>query len=68
MNRSSALIAAAPRPGTCRGDAAASQTDTSIVAAWLVIRASDVCPRPRRGEFAIRVNATTSYGLASSDR
>jgi hypothetical protein len=35
----------------------------SIVAAWASTRESDVCPIPRLGEFAIRVNAPPSAPL-----
>ncbi len=60
MKRPSAFTAAAPRPGTCRGEAAASHTETSSAAACAVTRASVVAPMPRRGELATRVKLTTS--------
>ena len=60
MNRVSDLTALAPRPGICSAAAAASHTDTPIVAECATIRDSEVRPSPRRGELTIRVNATTS--------
>ena len=38
------------------------------MSAWLSTRDSDVCPSPRRGEFAIRVNAFASWGLTMNVR
>ncbi len=46
MKRRSALTAAAPRPGTCSGSAAASQTGSPIVSAWASTRESEVWPMP----------------------
>ena len=60
MKPLSDFTAAAPRPGICSAAAAASHTDTPIVAEWATIRDSDVCPRPRRGELTMRVKLTTS--------
>lgn len=68
MKRVKALTAAVPRLGTAAGSAAASHTLMSIAVACAVTRASEVCPMPRRGVFAIRVKATTSCGLPSSVR
>ena len=68
MNRRSALIAAAPRPGTCSGSEAASQTETPIVLANPSTREIEVVPMPRRGELTIRVNAPASCGLTSTFR
>ena len=55
-------------PGHLAREAAASHTGMPIVSAWLSTRDSDVCPIPRRGELATRVNETTSCGLASTVR
>ena len=68
MKRPSAFCAAVPSPGTQPGSAAASQTGIPIVSAWLSTRDSDVCPSPRRGELAIRVNAFASCGLTRNVR
>ena len=56
MKRSSALRAAVAEPGDVVASAA-SQTVIPIAAACASTRDSDVCPIPRRGELAIRVNA-----------
>jgi hypothetical protein len=68
MKRPSAFCAAVPSPGTDPGSAAASQTGMPIVSACESTRESDVCPNPRRGEFAIRVNALASCGLTMKVR
>ena len=68
MKRLRAFWAAVPRPGTLSGSAAASHTGRPIVSAWLSTRDSDVCPSPRLGEFAIRVNAPASCGLTMKVR
>ena len=68
MKRSKARTAAVPSPGTSCGAAAASHTAMPIVSAWSSTRDSDVCPIPRLGELATRVNDTTSCGLASTVR
>ena len=47
MKRSSALTAAAPRPGTAAGSAAASQTLMPIVSAWRDARATATSGRSR---------------------
>jgi hypothetical protein len=39
-----------------------------IASACAITRDSDVCPSPRRGEFAIRVNAPWSCGLTMNVR
>ena len=64
MKRLSALIAAAPSPGISSGETAACHTEMSAASACASTRASDVWPRPRRGELAIRPKLTTSNGLA----
>ena len=66
MKRSSDLRAAVARPGM--SSIAASQTLMSIAAACASTRDIDVCPSPRRGEFAIRVNAVPSCGLTRNVR
>ena len=68
MKRPNARCAAVPRPGTAAGSAAASQTAMPIVSACASTRESDVCPMPRRGEFATRVNEIASCGFESSVR
>ena len=68
MKRLSAFCAAVPSPGTASGCSAASHTGTSIESAWLSTRDSDVCPSPRLGELAIRVNAPWSCGLTMKIR
>ena len=68
MKRPRALIAAAPRPGTCSGSAAASQMGIPTVLAKLSTLARDVAPIPRRGELTMRVNAPTSWGLIMTVR
>ena len=47
---------------------AASQTVIPCVSANESTRDIDVCPSPRRGEFAIRVNAVPSCGLTRNVR
>ena len=68
MKRPSAFCAAVPSPGTRSGSAAASHTGTPIVSAWESTRDSEVCPSPRFGEFATRVNAPASCGLTRKVR
>ena len=68
MKRPTALIAAAPSPGTRSGAAAMSQIGSPSVFACPISRACEVCPMPRRGEFTIRPKATVSDGLTSSVR
>ena len=68
MNRETALIAAAPRPGTSSGASATSHTGSPTVFAWETMRACEVWPIPRRGELTARSKATTSLGLTSSVR
>ena len=62
------LRGGAQRRARVPGSAAASHTGTPIVSAWLSTRDSDVCPSPRRGELAIRVNALASCGLTRNVR
>ena len=66
MKRASDLRAAVAMPGM--SEIAASQTEISSIAAKLSTRDIDVCPSPRRGEFAIRVNAVPSCGLTRNVR
>ncbi len=66
MNRASAFEAGFASPGISRS--AASQGVISSAAAYASTRDSDVCPIPRRGEFAIRVNAPASCGLTRNVR
>ena len=68
MKRPNALSAAVPSPGTRSGSAAASHTGTPIVSACESTRDSEVCPIPRFGELATRVNAPASCGLARNVR
>ena len=68
MKRSTALMAAAPRPGTCWGSAATSQIDSPMVFAYPAMRPCDVWPIPRRGELTMRPKATASAWLTSSVR
>ncbi len=68
MKRVNALIAAAPRSGTCSGSEAASQIELPIVFAKPSTRDIEVEPIPRRGELTIRVNAPTSCGFSSTVR
>ena len=60
MKRPSALTAGLPSVGTVSGSAATSHGVEPIVSAWASTRESDVCPMPRLGELAIRVNAPPS--------
>ena len=68
MNRPSAFCAAVPSPGTASGASAASHTGTSIESACESTRDSEVWPRPRFGELAIRVKAPWSCGLTMKVR
>jgi hypothetical protein len=68
MKRLNAFWAAVPSPGTWSGASAASHTETPIVSAWESTRESDVCPSPRLGELAIRVNVCASWGLTRKVR
>ena len=47
---------------------AASQTEMPIASACASTRDIEVWPRPRLGEFAIRVNAVPSCGLTRNVR
>ena len=68
MKRCSAFTAAVPSAVTSSGAAAASHTGIPIVSAYDSTRESDVCPSPRFGELAIRVNAPASCGLTRNVR
>ena len=57
MKRPTALTAAAASPGTWSGAAATSQTDSPSVLAWPTMRACEVLPMPRRGEFTTPLEA-----------
>ena len=68
MNRPTAFTAAAPSPGISSGVSATSKIGSPIVLACPAIRAWEVSPMPRRGEFTIRPKDTASLGLTSSVR
>ena len=66
--RDTALIAAAPSPGTDSGRDMTSQTSSPVVLTWERMRLSVWRPIPRRGELMTRVNEIASAGLARSER
>ena len=68
MKRANARRAAVPSVGTPSASAAASHGVIPIVSACASTRESDVCPIPRFGALAIRVNAPPSAGLTRNVR